>query len=203
MEYWHELITEKSFNLLKELKRDYKFILIGGWAVFLYTKALKSKDIDIVLDFDQLSELKKRFLVLKNERLRKYEIKKEGIDIDIYLPYYSDPGLPPQEIKKFTTTKEGFIVPVPEVLLILKLNVFKNRRGSPKGEKDKIDIFSLLSLVDLNWQKFKEILQIYRKEELKEDLVNLLKSTRQLKAIGLSSHKMARLKKRILAELES
>ena len=203
MEYWHELITEKSFNLLKELKRDYKFILIGGWAVFLYTKALKSKDIDIVLDFDQLSELKKRFFVLKNERLRKYEIKKEGIDIDIYLPYYSDPGLPPQEIKKFTTTKEGFIVPVPEVLLILKLNVFKNRRGSPKGEKDKIDIFSLLSLVDLNWQKFKEILQIYGKEELKEDLVNLLKSTRQLKAIGLSSHKMARLKKRILAELES
>ena len=203
MEYWHELITEKSFNLLKELKRDYKFILIGGWAVFLYTKALKSKDIDIVLDFDQLSELKKRFLVLKNERLRKYEIKKEGIDIDIYLPYYSDPGLPPQEIKKFTTTKEGFIVPVPEVLLILKLNVFKNRRESPKGEKDKIDIFSLLSLVDLNWQKFKEILKIYGKEELKEDLVNLLKSTRQLKAIGLSSHKMARLKKRILAELES
>lgn len=45
MTYYNELITEKSWKKLQELKRKYKFILIGGWAVYVYTKTLKSKDV--------------------------------------------------------------------------------------------------------------------------------------------------------------
>lgn len=50
MEYYHDLITRQSFDFLKELNKKFDFVLIGGWAVFLFTRALKSKDVDIVID---------------------------------------------------------------------------------------------------------------------------------------------------------
>jgi len=43
---------------LLELNRKYRFVLIGGWAVYLYSKALKSRDIDIVIDFETLAKMK-------------------------------------------------------------------------------------------------------------------------------------------------
>lgn len=44
-EFYHQLITEKSFQLLKQLKQKFNFILIGGWAIYLYSKSLKSKEV--------------------------------------------------------------------------------------------------------------------------------------------------------------
>lgn len=201
IQYWHNLITEKSFELLKELKRKYRFILIGGWAVFLYTRALKSKDIDIVLDYEELSKLKNDFEIFKNERLRKYEAKTEGTDIDIYLPYFSNPGLPAEEIEKFAVSKEAFLVPVPELLLILKQKVFSERKNSPKGEKDKLDIFSLLSLENFDFKKYKKILKKYKIENLILELKELLAQTFEVKELGISRHKMAKLKQQVLKNL--
>lgn len=200
-QYWHNLITEKSFQLLKELNRSYKFILIGGWAIFLYTQALKSKDIDIVLDYKELSRLKEKFEIIKNSRLKKYEVKKEGVDIDIYLPYFSNPGLPAEDLKNFVVSKEGFQVPWPEILLILKQKVFLERRNTPKGSKDKLDIFSLLMLPELDWQRYKKILRKYQLTNLLSELKNLLEETFELKELGLSRHKMAKFKKEVLKKL--
>jgi hypothetical protein len=47
MGFWHSELVESSWSTLQQLKNRYEFILVGGWAVYLYTKALKSKDIDI------------------------------------------------------------------------------------------------------------------------------------------------------------
>lgn len=102
MNFYHELITQKSWELLVKLRQNYDFILIGGWAVYLYTHALKSKDIDLVLPYEELEKLKEEFMVSKNERLKKYEAKAEGLEIDIYLPYFSNPGLPAEELRKFS-----------------------------------------------------------------------------------------------------
>jgi len=201
MQYWHNLITEKSFQLLKELKRNYDFILIGGWAVFLYTKALKSKDIDIIIECEELSKIKEKLDVFKNSRLKKYEAKRNGVDIDIYIPYFSNPGLAAEEIKKFVISKEGFKVPFLEILLILKQKVFKQRENTPKGNKDKLDIFSILILKEFNWQRYKKILKRYKIENLLEELKNLLKKTFEIKELNLSRHKIAKLKKEILNKL--
>lgn len=46
MQFYNEIITQKSFVFLQGLKKEYEFVLIGGWAVFLYSHGLKSKDID-------------------------------------------------------------------------------------------------------------------------------------------------------------
>jgi len=201
MAFYHPLIIEKSFKILKDLQRKYHFILIGGWAVFFYTQALKSKDIDLVLEYDELEKFSQEFLISKNQRLRKYEAKIEEIDIDIYLPYYSNPGLPAEELKKYTVQREGFTLPSLEVLLILKQNVYQQRKDSLKGRKDKIDIFSLLQLGEIDWKLYQKILKDYNLEGFRDELISLLNSTLEVKEIKLNRHKLAKLKKEILKKL--
>src|SRR3989344_8031754 len=118
MEYWNSQLTEKSWKLLQELVKKYNFILIGGWAVYLLTKQQKSKDIDIVVDIAELQKLKQENLI-KNDRLKKYEIKLEEIDVDIYLSYFSKLTIPAEEIKNYSIKIEGLNVASPEALLIL------------------------------------------------------------------------------------
>ncbi len=115
MDYYHNLITEKSWQYLQTLKRHYNFILIGGWAVYLYGKALKSKDIDIICDYEELQKLKANFNLYKNDRLKKCEIHQGEFDVDIYLPFFSDLGLPVEEIQKKVRNIEGFLVPELEI----------------------------------------------------------------------------------------
>lgn len=154
MQFYHDLVTEKSFQLLRVLRRQFKFVLIGGWAVFFYTRALKSKDIDIMVDYGELSRLKEVYPVSKNERLKKYEIKRGEVDVDIYLPHYSDLGIPIERLTAFTVEREGFTLPVPEVLFLLKLYAYQSRRGSVKGKKDELDIFSLAFLPEFDWRQY-------------------------------------------------
>jgi len=201
MEYYHDLITEKSFQILQDLRKKYQFILIGGWAIFLYTKSLKSKDIDIIVEYKELEKLKNDFSVFKNERLKKYEIKIEEIDIDIYLPFYSQLGLPIEEIKNYTQSQEGFIVAWPEILLILKIYVFGQRKNSAKGQKDLLDIFSLLKSDLINWRKYREIIKKYNLSHLNDDLKNLVSSIKPLAELNLNEQAIAKLKKKILLEI--
>src|SRR3989338_3199496 len=98
MAYYHDLVTKQSWQELILLKKLIPFVLIGGWATYLYTKSLKSKDIDIIIDYPALSALKKFYDVHKNERLAKYEAVKGPVQIDIYLPHYSRLGIPAEEI---------------------------------------------------------------------------------------------------------
>ena len=197
MNFYQEIITQKSWRILQKIKNEFDFILIGGWAVWLYTRTLKSKDIDLIVDYGALEFLKKNFEITKNERLKKYEARVEEAEVDIYLPFYSNPGLPPEFIQKYLTTQEGFRVPRPEILLILKQNVYEQRKLSVKGQKDKIDIFSLLTL-DLDFSFYHKILKETGQEELKSQLENLLKNTTRIKELNLTNHQMAKLKKRVL-----
>jgi len=114
MNYYRDQITDKSWQVLTELQRELKMVLIGDWAVWVYTRQLKSKDIDVVLDFDQLEILRKDYDVIKNERLRKYEARKGEIQIDVYVPYYSQLGIGAEKVMEMVTTREGFTVPIIE-----------------------------------------------------------------------------------------
>lgn len=197
MDYYHNLITAKSWKTLILLRKSYDFILIGGWAVYLYTKALKSKDIDIVVGFDGLEKLKHDFEVSKNNRLKKYEARAEEIEIDIYVPFYSNLGLPTEELKKYETQLTGFKVPSKEALAVLKEYALAQRADSPKGRKDLIDIVSLFSLPDFDWKRYKKIVKEYGLESFAEITGKMIKETTQIQELGLNNHKMASLKKKI------
>ena len=198
MPYYHDLITDKSWQLLQQLRKKYNFILIGGWAVYLYTKALKSKDIDLVLEYGELGKIKEEFELSKNNRLKKYEARKKEVEIDIYVPYYSNPGLPAEEIGNFATNVAGFKVIEKEILAVLKQRALKERAHSVKGKKDLIDLVSLFSLDNFDWQKYGEVIKQYRLEEYSQATKRVLKEVKVIEELNLNPHKLSRLKKKIL-----
>jgi hypothetical protein len=81
---------------------------------------------------------------VKNERLRKYEIKKRLVDIDIYVPKFSRLSVPAENLLANFTVIDGINVADVHYLLLLKLGAYRDRLGSAKGKKDAIDIVSLL-----------------------------------------------------------
>lgn len=197
-QFYQDIITEKSFQFLLELKKQYKFILIGGWAVFLYTHSLKSKDIDIIVDYDILGKLKENFVIYKNERLMKYEIKTDDFDVDIYLPHYSDLGVACDKIKETAVMREGFILPQLEILLMLKVYAWIHRRGSIKGQKDELDIFSLAFLPEFDWGNYLKLIKELNFEEEHKNFIILLKSVKNIEELNINNQQMSRFRKKIL-----
>src|SRR3989338_10819276 len=199
MAYYHDLITEKSFAALLEFRRKYRFILIGGWAVYLYAEALKSRDIDFICDYEELEKLKKNYALVKNDRLKKYEIHMGEFDGDIYIPFFSDLGLPVEDLSLLTRSINGFTVLKPEALLILKQKAHFDRSHSVKGEKDKLDIIALIPNVD--FKKYGALLKKYNVEYYKKSLAVLLKETREAPELDLNAHAFAQWKKKVLRNL--
>lgn len=201
MEFWNSLLTEKSWNILQDIRKKFNFILIGGWASYLWTKTHKSKDIDIIIDLKTLYKLKKDYRLKKNDRLKKYEIKIEDIDIDIYVPYYSRLSLPIEDLKNYSTKVEGFNVVIPEVLLILKQGAEIDRRNSIKGKKDQIDIMTLLFYADINLDKYKELLRKYKLNYLGE-LKGIITTFKDLKHLNVNVIEFKKRKNKILKGLD-
>ncbi len=197
MNFYHNLITEKSWRLLQSLRKEYDFILIGGWAVFLHTNALKSKDIDLVLEFSELERLREKFEVSKNERLRKYEARREEMEIDIYVPFYSNPGLPAENLKEFVVGLEGFKTVDKEVLAILKQAALLARKDTVKGRKDLVDLVSLFRLPGFNWEKYGKIVSMYELGDSSAAVLGMLEKTTEIGELDLNTHQMARLKRKI------
>jgi len=201
--FYYQFITDKSFSILKQLKKDFDFVLVGGWAVYFYTHSLKSKDIDIIVDFSQLEDFKKQLPIEKNERLRKYQVKLEEIDIDIYLPFYSNLGLPVEEVIKEITLINGFTLPKKEVLLITKLNAYQNRKGSVKGQKDLIDILSLVLLEDFDFDYFLKLVKKYQLKDYQLTLEKIIKETSEVPELNLNRHFWGRERRRLVEKIKA
>ncbi|MEK7597753.1 MAG: hypothetical protein AAB441_03875 [Patescibacteria group bacterium] len=200
--FYQQFLTDKSFSLLTELKKQFKFTLIGGWAVYFYSQSLKSKDIDMIVDFSELEQFKKEFTIEKNERLKKYQIKLEEIDIDIYLPFYSDLGLPVEEIIKKITMVNGFILLDKEILLITKLKAYLDRGESVKGQKDLIDIISLILLEDFDFKYLLDIIKKYHLEKYWQVLEKLIQEIKEVPELNLNQHIFAKKKKKLLEQVK-
>lgn len=199
--FYNDLVTQKSWLTLQNLRGKLDFVLIGGWAVYLYTKTLKSKDIDLIINYDQLEKLRTDFQVVKNDRLKKYEARAEEVQIDIYLPHYSDLGIAVEEIIKNTSQKETFILPRLEKLLILKQLVYLQRGLSAKGQKDRLDILSLILSKDFEINAYKKRLAKLGQKNLLVNLKNLISETTKIPELGINEHFWSKTKKKILNKL--
>jgi len=192
-EFWNSLLTEKSWEVLKEIREKYNFILIGGWAVYLLTKQNKSKDIDIVVGINELEKLKNEGIA-KNDSLKKYEIKKGEIDIDVYVDYYSKLAIPVKDIKKYTLMIDGFKIAKPELMLLLKEAAFLDRRDSIKGEKDKIDILSLVFFSGFDLNEFARIAKEYSLEPMINELKSIVYNFRDFSALNMNPQELKKSK---------
>jgi len=203
MEFWNSLLTEKSWKIMQELKKeDFRFIVIGGWSAYLWSKTHKSKDIDVVIpDFNSLETLKQKYFLKKNDNLKKYEIQIEEIDIDIYLPHYSKLTLPFEAIIQNTSSVEGFETVIPEVLLILKQGAELDRKESVKGQKDRIDIMTLLCYAKIDFNKYRELISQNKLTNFSQRLKEIVNTFRDLKHLNMTVKEYSKVKKELLSEI--
>ena len=203
MEFWNSLLTEKSWNILLELSKEpFDFILIGGWAAYLWTNLHKSKDVDIVLeDIQALDYLKKKYNLKKNDNLKKYEIQFEEIDVDIYVPFYSKLAIPAEEIKKYATRIKGLKVVKPEALLILKQGAELERKESVKGNKDRVDIMTLLAYSEINFKEYNAMLKEYKLEHFLPRLKTIVKTFKDIQYLNLNPRQFKLKKEQILTNM--
>lgn len=197
MDYYRDTVTEKSWQTLQTIRQQYSFVLIGGWAVWLYTHRFKSKDIDIIVDMPTLTKIKTQFSVTKNNRLFKYEAVQGEIQIDIYVPFWSHLGIPAGDVQSQAIVLEGFHVPPPETLVVLKQVAYAARMGSSKGYKDFLDIISLISLPQFHWKHYRS----KAPQQLREQLITTLSHTTSIPELSLNRHQCARMKKSWLKNL--
>ena len=205
MEFWNSEITNDSWNELLVLSRTYNFILIGEWAIYLYTKLHKSRDIDIVVDYDQFWVLSKDFQLRKNPSVRRYEIKFRKFDIYIYTPFYSRLTVPVQDLINNFTIIENIKVSKIEELLILKLGAFDERVDSIKGQKDRLDIAGLVFYSSVDYARFTELLNKYEKRVYYKLLMNAVGNIdpRLLQYLNLNESTYAKMKKKALEVINS
>jgi hypothetical protein len=183
---WREDVVDRAWTILIHLRELSRLVLIGGWAVYFWTRKLKSRDIDLCVDQDNFYKLqgelqKENVYVTSNPRLRGYEAKFGDVEVDIYTPFQSSLVVPVRELFKnrWFANIEGHDVAVPEVLLLLKSQAAKERWSSEKGLKDRVDLLSLL--LHSGWQPefLKELVERFDPAmELMRVLVRTVKESR-------------------------
>ena len=203
-EFWHESLTEESWKKLQELSKEMGLAVIGGWGVWLWTRQHKSKDIDIIVDFEELAKLKEKYPLEKNDRLKKYEIKLQGFDIDVYVPFYSRLALPIEDLLMERVKIEGINTICCESLLILKQGAEIDRRGTIKGQKDGIDLLTILLYAPIDFKKYFGILRKNRKEAFARELMVAISGFNPKdseKYLGITYKEFSRRKKELLEKI--
>jgi hypothetical protein len=183
---WREDIVDRSWNVLLHLRELSRFVLIGGWAVYFWTRKLKSRDIDLCIDQDSFYRLqgelqKENVFINRNPRLRKFEARFGDVEVDIYTPFQSNLIIPIDALfqNRWFANIEGHDVAAPEVLLLLKSQAAKERGSSEKGLKDRVDLLSLLLYSDWKPEFLRDLAKIFdAKEELLKVLVRTVKESR-------------------------
>lgn len=149
---------------------------------------------------DELQNIKKQYELRKNDSLRKYEIKVNEVDVDIYVPFYSRLGMPLEKVE--SQEVEGFDVAKPEELLILKQDAELDRRHSEKGEKDRIDIMGLLLSRSVSIERYKRVLKSCKREGLTSELAALIRSFNEYKHFNLLPSQFKKRKQEVLEEIK-
>jgi hypothetical protein len=207
---WREDVVDRSWTILLHLREFSKFVLIGGWAVYFWTRKLKSRDIDLCIDQQDFyalqSELQKEnVFVSRNPRLRKYEARFGDVEVDIYTPFQSNLLVPVGALftNRWFTNIEGYDVAVPEVLILLKSQAAKERWGSEKGIKDRADLLSLLLYSDWKPNFLKELAEDFDpKREVVNVLLRAVKESRvEYEYLGIRYEREGRKLRRIAEQL--
>jgi len=195
---WRDEVVERSWRVLGELKGFADFVLIGGWGVYLWTRKLKSRDIDVYIDqknfYKLQSELTQKGYALKrNVRLMKFEALISDVEVDIYTPFVSRLVIPCLDVfdRKLYSVIEGFKVAIPEVLLLLKAQAAQDRWHAEKGLKDRVDIISLLKFADVKRDVLEQMLREYDTPHTLRDAVKraISESRIEYRFLGLAYEK--------------
>jgi hypothetical protein len=139
----------KILDLCSSLSQNlHDLVFIGGVAVYLHALAQASKnvtpeashDADLMISFSDYGVLKDEAEITHNRRLAKHQMIVDDIELDVYVEHLNNLIVPYDEVFMHSLEVEGIRVACLEHLLVLKLEAFKTRGSSGKGEKDRRDV---------------------------------------------------------------
>ena len=122
-------------------------VFIGGVAVYLHainnprTKdaAEASHDADLMLALADFADLRDTDEVVANRRLSKHQLIRDGVEFDVYVERQNKLTVPYDEVAAHAVAYGVMRVACLEHLLVLKLEAFRDRMRSAKGDKQTPD----------------------------------------------------------------
>lgn len=126
-------------------------VFIGGIAVYLHSINRKetrhlaefTHDADFYISLADMAELRDAEEVVANRRLNKHQLIKRGFEFDIYTERHSALLIPYDQVMAYAVPYDKLRVGGLEHLLALKLEAYRDRGSSSKGQKDAKDIIRL------------------------------------------------------------
>lgn len=161
-QYWNRESTNASLRLLRSMPKELDFVLIGGWAVYMYIGAQKSQDIDIVIGYDHINYFRQFGInEYRGGKVRYSNVN--GVIVDLFIEDYIDTDMPfPSAIIGDNYVKiENIKVVDKNLLLLLKLWGYFSA-DEIKHRKDIIDVVSLLFYGGIDLRNVKEYADRFR-----------------------------------------
>jgi hypothetical protein len=142
-------------------------VFIGGIAVYFHVVNFpETRDFaefthyaDFYISLADLADLRDIEEVVSNRRLSKHQLTKRGFEFDIYTERHSALIVPFDQILTHAVSYETVRVACLEHLIVLKLEAYRERHASAKGQKDAKDLIRLA------------LVGAARKGNLREDLI--------------------------------
>ena len=125
-------------------------VLFGGWATYLRTGVAKSHDIDVIVDHPTLDKVRSKHQLSESRHVggRKFELKLEGVPVDVYPVFQSRLGqrlqLPVETLLPLSEKINGVRVLSTEGQFAAKMAALLDRPDSLPGEKDRQEMWALL-----------------------------------------------------------
>jgi hypothetical protein len=143
-------------------------VYIEGIAVYLHAMnneaaqayAEFTHDADFYISIADMADLRDLEEVTTNRRLNKHQLRKRGFEFDIYTERHSALLVPYDQVIAHAVTYENIRVASLEHLLVLKLEAFRDRGASSKGEKDAKDIIRIALIAHSQKKNFDPSLAI-------------------------------------------
>lgn len=123
-------------------------VFIGGIAVYLHAinnEAAKpfaefTHDADFYISLADMADLRDLEDVTPNRRLNKHQLIKRGFEFDVYTERHSALIVPYDSVVAHAVSYGEFRVTCLEHLFALKLEAYRDRQESVKGQKDAKDL---------------------------------------------------------------
>ena len=158
--------VEHVEEVMRKFVREYPdAVLFGGWATYLRTGVAKSHDIDVIVDHATLDKVRAKHQLSESRHVggRKFEVKVDGVAVDVYPVFQSRLGqrlqLPVETLLASSERINGVRVLTREGQFATKMAALLDRPDSLPGEKDRKEMWSLLtSRPGLDFSSVRQIL---------------------------------------------
>lgn len=175
-------------------------VFIGGIAVYMHAinntqtrdYAEFTHDADFYISIADMSDLRDIEEVVANRRLNKHQLTKRGFEFDIYTERHSALIVPYDQVLAHSLMYDQLRVSSLEHLLVLKLEAYRDRRASSKGQKDAKDIIRIALIADGKSHKFDPQLAIAFLSEEHLSLLNQIQKGPEFLSLAKGNAKEAK-----------